>query len=136
MKTGSILIVEDDVEMCEELAEILRFEGFEVMTAHDGLAGKRLFDDGDYSLVLLDLRLPEFDGAELLGHIKGNSSLPVLVLTGKPIESELGELQGKTDRSGRRIVEIADGFIEKPFLIEQLIETVELLVSRDTCADQ
>jgi two-component system response regulator CpxR len=129
MKTRSILIVEDDAEMCEELADILRFEGFEAVTAHNGLDGKTLFDSGDFALVILDLKLPGLDGSELMRHIKKSGSLPVLLITGSPVESELAALLEDNDSSGRETIELADGFIEKPFRIERLIDSLKLLIS-------
>ena len=129
MPNGRILIIEDDVDMCDELSEILGHEGYEVVTAHDGMEGKKLFESGDHALVILDLILPEMSGSGLLAYIKRNSRCPVLVITGKPLENRLNEALEDDNASGPGVVKEADGFIEKPFRIEKLIETVARLTS-------
>jgi DNA-binding response OmpR family regulator len=129
MPGGSILIVEDDVDMCDELSEILGHEGYEVITAHDGMEGKKLFDSGDHALVILDLILPEMSGYGLLEYIKRTSRCPVLVMTGKPLETRLNKMIEDENAPGPEAVEEADGVIGKPFRIEKLIEAVARLTS-------
>ena len=128
MKTGKILIVEDDGGMREELAELLKLEGMEVVTTRLGLEGKNLLDKGDFSLVLLDLKLPDIDGTELLRHIKANSTALVVIVTGKPLQGNLEQdtlNEGSTDMAA---IDLADGVIEKPFRIERLIDTIRRLI--------
>jgi DNA-binding response OmpR family regulator len=129
VKTVRILVVEDDSEMREELAELLSIENIEVFTAPNGLEGKRLVDGGDYSLVLLDLKLPDMEGTELLRHIKANSSSCVLVITGRPIDSDLEQLVEGEDAVDMAAIKLADGIIEKPFRIERLMDTIHRLIS-------
>jgi DNA-binding response OmpR family regulator len=128
MKTGKILVVEDDREMREELAELLSLEERDVVTTRLGLEGKRLLESDDYSLVLLDLKLPDIDGTELLRHIKANSSARVLVITGKTIGGYLEEHIADEDRVDIEVIKVADGVIEKPFQIESLLDSIRRLL--------
>ncbi len=61
-----ILIIDDDKELCEEMAEILKGEGYDVSTAFDGLAGKKLIEENHYNLLLLDVKLPDINGLDIL----------------------------------------------------------------------
>ncbi len=132
MKKNRVLIVEDDREMCDELAEILSMEGYSVDKAYEGKEGKRLVDSFDYAVVLLDLRLPGFNGSELLRHVKGNCASRVLVITGKPLKSELREYLRPKEEEDFAALELADGIAEKPFEVEAVIESVRKLSLRTT----
>jgi len=127
MKKNSVLIVEDDREMCDELAEILSTEGYSVDRAYEGDEGRRLVDKFDYAVVLLDLKLPGFNGSELLRYVKKNCDSSVLVITGKPLKSELRDYLRPKEEVDLEAIELADGIAEKPFNIEAVIESVRNL---------
>jgi len=129
MNKVGILVIEDDREMCEELAEILRLEGYSVEKAYDGIEGMKLVDSRNYDMVLLDLKLPGFDGADLLRHIKKNTSVPVIVITGKPITSELQGILEPEDEKDLEALKLADGFAEKPFNIKAVLGAIRELKS-------
>ncbi len=79
-----ILIVEDDQDVRELYAEVLRDEGFEVAEAVDGQSGLAKVLEGAYDLLLLDIMLPKFDGLEILKTIKEKAEvkgIPVILLT-------------------------------------------------------
>jgi len=79
-----ILIVEDDQDVRELYAEVLRDEGFEVEEAVDGQSGIAKVLEGTYDLLLLDIMLPKFDGLEVLKTIKEKAKvkgIPVILLT-------------------------------------------------------
>jgi DNA-binding response OmpR family regulator len=59
-----ILVVDDDLDLCDLLARHLRLEGFEVEMAHDGALGVERALSGDHSLVVLDVMLPGLNGSE------------------------------------------------------------------------
>ena len=61
-----LLIVDDDVELCELVAEYLAPEGFEVESVHDGARGADLAPSGDYDIVILDVMLPGMNGLDAL----------------------------------------------------------------------
>ncbi len=113
--------------MCDELAEVLKLEGFAVEKVYDGIEGKRMVESKDYSVVLLDLKLPGFGGSDLLRYIKRNCSAKVIVMTGKPLRSELyGDLE-QAGRGDLESLKMADGFAEKPFDIDKILDSVRKL---------
>ena len=125
MNPVKILIVDDDREMCGELAEILTEEGFTVDVAYDGTAGKRLVDDEKYGVAIVDLKLPGLNGADLIRHIKSTCSTHVIVITGKPLGSDLYDtLQPREDPS-RSITQFADDLAEKPFDIRKILDSIK-----------
>ena len=100
-----ILIIDDDVDLCDLLAESLRRQGFVVAFAHDGIAGLERSLRGHFALIVLDLMLPGLDGSEVLKRIRSRSNVPVIILTAKGEESD-------------RIVGLksgADDYMAKPF---------------------
>jgi len=79
-----ILIIEDDQDVRELYAEVLRDEGFGVEEAVDGQSGLAKALEGGYDLILLDIMLPKFDGLEVLKTIKKKEELkniPIILLT-------------------------------------------------------
>lgn len=84
-----ILVIDDDPSICALCKDALESAGCKVTTATESLEGLELFKNGDYDFVFLDLKMPQMDGAELLGQIKAaKPEIPVMVVTGYP-ESEL-----------------------------------------------
>src|ERR1700722_18009389 len=78
-----ILIVDDDVELCELVAEYLKPEGYAVEMVHNGLQSvDRLLAD-KFALVILDVMLPGIKGFEVLRRIRASSSVPVIMLTAR-----------------------------------------------------
>lgn len=77
-----LLAVDDDEASCRLLAAIFQPAGFEVLFAHDGRTGLALATTAQPDAVLLDLRLPELGGLEVLAHLAHtHPDLPVIVLT-------------------------------------------------------
>ncbi len=62
MSMGKILVVDDDKNICELLRLYIEKEGFEVQIANDGKAAIDMFETGNFSLIMLDIMLPELDG--------------------------------------------------------------------------
>ncbi|MAE67258.1 MAG: Fis family transcriptional regulator [Phycisphaeraceae bacterium] len=80
--TRSILLVEDETVLRQSLAELLSQEGFEVQQASNGREGFDLLLDRPFDLVITDIRMPQMDGMELLGHLhKTAPQTPVIVIT-------------------------------------------------------
>jgi DNA-binding response OmpR family regulator len=67
----SVLIVDDDTELCELVSEYLRREGLEATAVHSGEEGVDRALSGDYSVVVLDVMLPSIGGFEVLRRIEG-----------------------------------------------------------------
>jgi DNA-binding response OmpR family regulator len=78
----TILVIDDDVSGCETLAMYLAEEGYDVMTANTGLAGLKKFMEHKIDLVILDIRLPDIDGFEVLKRLKEvNACINVIMIT-------------------------------------------------------
>jgi DNA-binding response OmpR family regulator len=127
MMKGRILIVEDDKDLCDELKDVLSGEGLEAEFAYSGNRGLEMAANGDFDLVILDLKLPGEDGFEVLRAIRGRDlPVPVLVVTGRPMT---GKLNDDDDESqAREIANLADGVISKPFDVIQLLSRVRDLL--------
>ncbi len=93
-----VLVVEDDHDLREVLAESLRLEGYEVAEAIDGLdALERLRGGSRPALVLLDLVMPRMDGRQFLAAVRADralADLPVVLVTGTPPRDLAGQVQG------------------------------------------
>ena len=80
---AKILIIDDDVELCELVGEYLTREGFEVEAAHNGDKGLERALSGEHALVVLDIMLPGMTGLDVLRRLRGESRTPVLILTAR-----------------------------------------------------
>lgn len=115
-----ILVVDDDIRINELLCDIFTMEGFNVICAYDGESAINFLDaDNDIKIVILDIMLPKIDGWELLGYIKDNFDVKVLMLTA--LGDEEDEVRGI--RNG------ADDYVIKPFKRAVLLERVRRLSS-------
>ncbi|KPV59463.1 PhoB family transcriptional regulator [Paenibacillus sp. A3] len=117
--TQSILVIEDEEHIARVLMLELEHEGYEVETAHDGREGARLATSKPWSLILLDVMLPEWNGLEVLRRIRQvNEEVPVILLTARDATPDIvsGFDQGAND------------YITKPFVIEELLARVRNLI--------
>ena len=115
-----ILIIDDDVDLCELLTESLRRQGFSVVTVQDGLTGLKRALSNEFALIVLDLMLPGLDGSEVLKRIRSCSNVPVIILTAK------GE-------ANDRILGIeggADDYLAKPFNPRELSARMQAVLRR------
>lgn len=120
-----LLIVDDDVELCELVAEYLAPEGFEVEVVHDGAKGAELAPSGDYDIVILDVMLPGMNGLDALRAIRSRASVPVLMLTARGTDVD-------------RIVGLeigADDYLAKPFNPRELLARVRAVLRRAAPAE-
>src|SRR5207244_10886379 len=78
-----ILVIDDDVELCELVAEYLEPEGYTVEAVHDGPAGVARALSGEHALAVLDYMLPGLNGFEVLRQIRASSRLPIVMLTAR-----------------------------------------------------
>ena len=119
MATSKAMIVDDNVRMAEVLADMLDVFNVGSLTVQDGETALRTLNDEAVSLVITDLRMPKMSGVELLRSIKAQSpELPVVVISGY----NLSEEDDKTVR------EIADGFLNKPFKMEDIRLLLERVI--------
>lgn len=116
-----ILVVEDDAAIRQGILDALTFAGYATFEAPDGVEGKRMADECDVDLVLLDLVMPGCGGLEVLQHIRAESpTLPVVILTAMGDESD----RVKGLKLG------ADDYVVKPFSVRELIARVEAVLRR------
>jgi len=127
-----ILIIDDDEELCEELAGILTDEGYEVATAFNGARGKQRLEANDYDLVILDLKLPKITGFDLLKFIKARSkeSPKVMVLSGRPIDEQFWHIAEIYLSDEEKTLRTADAITTKPFNVEQLLQNIRNIFAR------
>jgi len=115
---NKVLIIDDDVELSQELAEILKLEGYIVETALNCKDGKALLEKGDFSILILDYRLPKQSGLDVLRFIKEKKTrLKTFVVTGKPFIEKLLKEEGLND--------IVTSVINKPFRVENLLSQIK-----------
>ena len=115
-----ILLVDDDLQLCEMLAEYLETEGFELVTVHDGEAGVEAARDANVDVVVMDITMPVMDGFEALRRIRKASDVPVLMLTARGDEVD-------------RIVGLeigADDYLPKPFNPRELVARLRAILRR------
>jgi two-component system NtrC family response regulator len=110
-KQKTVLVVDDDDSLRRVVEYNLAEEGYGVVTASDGAAGLRAFQDGSVDLVLTDVRMPDMDGLELLTRLKTmQPDLPVIVLTA----------HGTIDSAVEAMKLGAFDYLTKPFNRDQL----------------
>lgn len=123
--TASILVVEDNPLLAAGIRSNLEYEGYEVTVVGTGRDGLRLAKDGAFSLILLDLMLPDIDGFRVLREAREDGvETPVLILTA------LGEEADKV--RGFRFG--ADDYVTKPFGLMELMARVAALLRRHRTA--
>ncbi|MDY6065699.1 MAG: response regulator transcription factor [Finegoldia sp.] len=115
-----ILIVEDEEKMSNAEKMFLEKEGFEVDQAFSGKDAIAMIDRTGYSLIILDLMLPEISGEEIIKYIRSKSDTPVIMVTAKVSEESI--LEGL--KAG------ADDYITKPFSLKVLVERVKTVLRR------
>ncbi|MBF0476931.1 MAG: response regulator transcription factor [Deltaproteobacteria bacterium] len=115
-----ILVIDDDVGLCELLVEYLTIEGFQVETVNDGQSGAERVSGGNYDLIVLDVMLPGMNGFEVLRHIRGKMSTPVIMLTarGDDVDRIVGLELG------------ADDYLPKPFNPRELVARIRAVLRR------
>ena len=121
-----ILIVDKDIDLCEQISTFLGEEGFECHLEHDGLEAQKRFLEDDFDLILLAAVLPGIKGVELLKNIRKISSVPIIIVTYKPDEVDkiLGLELG------------ADDYMVKPISLRELMARVNAVLRRYRRDDQ
>lgn len=119
-----LLVVDDDVELCELVAEYLEPEGFSVEAVHDAEQGVEQALSRRYALVVLDVMLPGSSGFEVLRRIRAKSEMPVLMLTarGDDVDRIVGLEIG------------ADDYLPKPFNPRELVARIRAILRRTKLA--
>ncbi len=115
-----ILMIDDDIELCQLVSDYLAMDGYQFEMAHDGISGLVKAQSGNYQLVLLDVMLPGLDGLSLLKALRSDNYCPVLMLTarGDDIDRIVGLELG------------ADDYLAKPFNPRELQARVKAILRR------
>ncbi|ADQ04793.1 two component transcriptional regulator, winged helix family [Caldicellulosiruptor owensensis OL] len=115
-----ILVIDDDVKICEVIKLYLEKEGFEVVVAHNGMDGISVFKNEMPDLVILDIMLPKKDGYDVCRELRKISNIPIIMLTakGETFDKVLGLELG------------ADDYIVKPFDPKELIARIKAVLRR------
>jgi DNA-binding response OmpR family regulator len=116
----TLLVIDDDQELCAMLAEYLGPEGFVTVTAATGPAGLEQLEHTAVDLVVLDVMLPELSGFEVLRRVRAVSRVPVIMLTarGEEVDRVVGLEMG------------ADDYLAKPFSPRELVARIRAVLRR------
>lgn len=116
-----VLVVDDEVNIAELISMALRYEGWQVTTAHTGTKAVAAAKETQPDAVVLDMMLPDFDGLEVLRRMRGlDPDLPVVFLTAKDaVEDRIAGLTAG-----------GDDYVTKPFSLEELVARLRGLMRR------
>jgi two-component system, OmpR family, response regulator CpxR len=120
MKMQPVLVIDDDVGLCDLVAEYLEPEGYKVEAVHNGERGVERALSGEHALCVLDFMLPGINGFEVLRRIRAQSRLPVVMLTarGDDVDRIVGLEIG------------ADDYLPKPFNPRELVARINAVLRR------
>lgn len=120
MSKSKVLVVDDDVNICELIRLYLEKEGYEVKTVYNGKSGIEAFSTITPNIVILDIMLPGIDGWQVCREIRKVSNIPIIMLTakGETFDKVLGLELG------------ADDYMVKPFEPKELVARVKAVLRR------
>jgi DNA-binding NtrC family response regulator len=118
----NILVVDDDTELRKVLSSILSEEGYSVKTVENGKQAIEVSEKTRFDLALIDIKLPDMEGTELLHRLKEKQPhIVMMIITGFPtIQNAMGAVN-----------EGADGYILKPFEIRKLLEAIRKHLNKE-----
>ena len=120
MADKKVLVVDDDAKTVELVKLYLDRDGYEVLTAYDGVEALRLAREGYPDLIVLDLMLPDIDGVEICRTLRRESDVPIIMLTART-----------TDRDKLAGLDLgADDYVTKPFSPKELAARVRAVLRR------
>lgn len=121
MEEIKVLLVEDEKRIADTLSKGLKELNYHVETAYDGKIGLRLYESGDFNLVITDINLPGINGYDLCKIIRSrNQHIPIIMLTAL----------SATDDKIEGFDAGADDYIVKPFAFKELIVRIRALLKR------
>ncbi len=120
MSAEKILVVDDDLNICELLRLYLTKDGYNVVIANDGVSAVTMFHEESPALVLLDIMLPKLDGWQVCREIRKFSETPIIMLTakGEVFDRVLGLELG------------ADDYVVKPFDTKEIVARIKAVLRR------
>src|ERR1700729_3884288 len=120
-----VAIVEDDPEICRMMTEYMTDHGFEVAAARSGRDLDRVMSGGKIDCVILDVGLPGEDGLSICRRLRGKSTVPIIMVTGRGTDTD-------------RIVGLelgADDYLPKPFNPRELLARVRAVMRRSVAPE-
>lgn len=120
MDNETILVVDDNKEIVYSISELLKYEGYQVVKAYDGIEALEALTKQHIDLILLDVMMPRMNGLSALMKLREKSRIPVIILSAKTEESD--KVSG--------LVLGADDYIEKPYNPTELIARVKAHLRR------
>lgn len=120
IKMSKILIVEDEVKIARFIELELKYEGYDVIVAHDGRDGLEKATHDDPDLIILDIMLPGLSGIEVCRRVRLESEVPIIMLTAK---DDVTDKVTGLDMG-------ADDYMTKPFAIEELLARIRVALNR------
>jgi len=113
---STILVIDDEKGILQLIRQALTRFGHHVETAADGREGIQKFDDGNFDIVITDIRMPGIDGNGVVAHIRKSKrqSIPVIAISGTPWELEANKF---------------DMVLPKPFPLKNLVESIRSFVA-------
>jgi DNA-binding response OmpR family regulator len=120
-KGKTILVVDDDMELCDGLRVVLEKHGHRVIQARDGQQGKQLVYQHHPDLVILDMMMPRMGGYPVLEHFRDKPDAPPIIM--------ITANEGSRHKAYAEYLGVVD-YIRKPFAMERLLESVEKGLNR------
>lgn len=120
MSMGKILVVDDDINICELLRLYIEKEGYTVVIANDGGQAVQKFKSENPDLIMLDIMLPVLDGWQVCREVRKTSQCPIIMLTakGEVFDKVLGLELG------------ADDYVVKPFETKEIVARIKAVLRR------
>lgn len=119
-RPAQILLVDDEVSIQRAMAPLLRSQGYSVTVAANGRAALQAFERERPDLVILDLGLPDMDGAEVCRQVRERADTPILILSARGAEKD----------KVAALDQGADDYVTKPFGSEELMARVRAAIRR------
>ncbi|WP_116040651.1 response regulator [Amycolatopsis palatopharyngis] len=119
-QNSTVLVVDDEPQIVRALRINLSARGYRVITAHDGTAALRAVSENKPDVVVLDLGLPDMDGTEVIGGLRGWTTVPIIVLSAR------GDSADKVEALDAG----ADDYVTKPFGMDELLARLRAAVRR------
>jgi two-component system response regulator CpxR len=120
----SLLLIDDDVELCDLMREFFAAQGMVVEAANDGRRGLARALAGEHDLIVLDVMLPGLEGFEVLRQVRRRSTVPIIMLTARTArEDRVAGLDAG-----------ADDYLPKPFEPEELVARIRAVLRRSSRA--
>ncbi len=116
MKLLNVLVIDDEEVICDACELVLSEKGHTVTSRNDGRAGLDAIREGNYDILLLDMKLPDFDGMDILKVVrKEKPELCTIIMTGYSSISNAVDAMRKG----------ADNYLAKPFTEDELLQAIE-----------